>query len=133
MPAGENSDISAIGLMNHKKQSGAGERLFITPSIDAGRRLSSLGDREIVEEILRKVDRYLPGISVSARHSSVVRWDEALPESPVGRSRALRRYRETLDPSARVLFAGDYIGFPHGDSAAYTGKWAAEFIASRGA
>jgi oxygen-dependent protoporphyrinogen oxidase len=129
MPAEDNSGLSAIGMMNQKQQDGgAGERLYITPSIEAMSRLSSLGDGEIVNEILFEVDRYLPGISTSVQRASVVRWDEAVPKSPVGRTRALRRYREALAPSARVILAGDYMGFPHGDSAAYTGKWAAEFL-----
>jgi oxygen-dependent protoporphyrinogen oxidase len=122
-------EISLIGLLKQKQQhGGASERLLITPSIDAVSRLWSLPDSEIAKHVLANTDRYLPGISAAARHTSVVRWKDALPKSPVGRSSAIQRYRETLDAAAPVVLAGDYLGFPHADSAAYTGKWAAEFL-----
>lgn len=85
-------------------------------------------DAEILKNISTELETLCPNISKNVRLSHVVKWHEAEPMSPVGRSLNIKNYKETLNISKTVVLAGDYMGFPYTDSAAATGKWAAEFI-----
>lgn len=78
--------------------------------------------------MLPEAERYFRGLSETMRFSHFVHWPEAEPMSPIGRSQAVFAYRRGVNPSRRVILAGDYLGFPYTDSTAYTGKWAAEKI-----
>ena len=124
----ERTRIGAIGIQSQKgRRVSAGESFYVTLDGEQGS-LLRVADDELVTMILPELEIYLPGVSRAIRLTHVVRWDEAVPKSPVGRSANVKRYRETLRSSARVVLAGDYMGFPHTDSAASTGKWAAEFL-----
>ena len=65
--------------------------------------------------------------------SQVTHWHEAMPYVPVGHATAVQRYRDRLLAASPVLLAGDYLGFPWTDSAAFNGHWAADrLIADHG-
>jgi len=85
-------------------------------------------DDEILAGVLPELERYFPGIGASRRFSHTVRWNEAEPKSPVGRLRAVDRYRRGWEPHDRVLLAGDYAAMPWTDGAAESGSWAADRV-----
>jgi oxygen-dependent protoporphyrinogen oxidase len=58
----------------------------------------------------------------------VYRWLNAEPKSPVGRSRKINDYRESITKINKVILAGDYMGMPFTEGAAETGLWAASSI-----
>ncbi|MDO4888657.1 MAG: FAD-dependent oxidoreductase [Actinomycetaceae bacterium] len=62
--------------------------------------------------------------------AAVVRIPHAMPASPpvrIGRIAAYRRHAE----GRRIILAGDSIGWPWTDSAAFTGRWAADLVVGR--
>jgi len=87
-------------------------------------------DDDIVAAVLPELERYFPGVAASRRFAHVVRWHEAEPKSPVGRLRAVDRYRRGWQPADRVVLAGDYAGMPWTDGAADSGAWAADRVAA---
>jgi protoporphyrinogen/coproporphyrinogen III oxidase len=44
----------------------------------------------------------------------------------VGHATAVQRCRERLPAGSPVLLAGDFLGLPWSDSAAFNGRWAAD-------
>jgi oxygen-dependent protoporphyrinogen oxidase len=67
----------------------------------------------------------LPGLVVDTQ---LARWEQAMPHTPIGQAARVRQYRHHLSPDSRVVLAGDYLGFPWTDSAAYNGFWAAQHL-----
>jgi protoporphyrinogen/coproporphyrinogen III oxidase len=74
----------------------------------------------------------LPGLTDRVNDTRVVRWEQAMPSVPVGHARAVTAYRSGLTPADPVVLAGDYLGFPWTDSAAFNGRWAADRLLARG-
>jgi protoporphyrinogen/coproporphyrinogen III oxidase len=107
-----------------------GELLNLIVRADSAGAMMDLPDDEIVAKVLPDIERFFPGVIASKRFAQVARWPNALPKSPVGRSRDLAEYRRTRPSSRRVLLAGDYMGLPHFESAIETGVWCAEAILS---
>ena len=105
-----------------------GEFLNLFLSSEAADGMLSLSDQEIVDAVLPDIERFFHGATSTKRFAQVVRWREALPKSPVGRSRDLAEYRHSRPPARRVLLAGDYMGMPTFESAIETGQWAADAI-----
>lgn len=104
-----------------------GELLNLFVKSEAAGAMMDLSDDEIVAKVLPDIERFFPGAAATKRFAQIVRWPNALPKSPVGRSRSLAEYRKTHSAS-RVLLAGDYMGMPHFESAIETGMWAADRI-----
>jgi oxygen-dependent protoporphyrinogen oxidase len=100
--------------------------LFVKP--EAAGAMLDLSDDEIVAKVLPDIERFFPGATATKRFAQIVRWPNALPKSPVGRSRDLAEYRRSRPPARRVLLAGDYMGLPHFESAIETGMWCADAI-----
>ena len=100
--------------------------LFVKP--EAAGAMMDLSDDEIVAKVLPDIERFFPGVTATKRFAQIVRWPNALPKSPVGRSRDLAEYRRSRPSARRVLLAGDYMGLPHFESAIETGMWCADAI-----
>ncbi len=128
MPAEEDSGISAIGIVNQKK---AGRRRW-GASVHHPQHRSSVAAGEPRRRRAREEDscrgRPLPSGNLDVDPAHLCRSVAPGLAEITRRKKSMRRYRESLDPSARVILAGDYMGFPHADSAAYTGQWAAESL-----
>ena len=107
-----------------------GEMLNLFVKNEATAALMDLSDDEIVAKVLPDIERFFPGATATKRFAQIVRWPNALPTSPVGRSRDVAEYRKSRPSSRRVLLAGDYMGLPHFESAIETGQWAANQIIS---
>ena len=107
-----------------------GEMLNLFVKNEATGALMDLSDDEIVAKVLPDIERFFPGVTATKRFAQIVRWPNALPTSPVGRSRDVAEYRKSRPSSRRVLLAGDYMGLPHFESAIETGQWAANQIIS---
>jgi oxygen-dependent protoporphyrinogen oxidase len=105
-----------------------GELFHVVLDHDAAVEAMALADDAILARVMPELETYLPGLSQRVAWARVMRWPEAIPRSPVGRSRALHRYRHDNQEKRKVFLAGDYMGFPWTDSAAATGMWAADQI-----
>ena len=87
-------------------------------------------EEEILKFITPEVCRFIPEFQTQSFKHHFIKWKYAEPKSQVGRSKLIKSYREDLTKESKIVLAGDYLGFPYTDSAAQTGKWAAEFILS---
>lgn len=127
IPRCERQNIAAIAIESHKQTSRVpqGEFLDIMLAGAAGARLIGASDAEITEAIVAEAEPHFPGLRNEIRFSHLVRWEQAEPLSPIGRSRAIREYRQKWTPDRRVLLAGDYMATPTTDGAAHSGLWAA--------
>src|SRR5271163_125330 len=105
-----------------------GEMLNLFVKNEATGALMDLPDDEILAKVLPDIERFFPGATATKRFAQIVRWPNALPTSPVGRSRDVAEYRKSRPSSRRVLLAGDYMGLPHFESAIETGFWCVEQI-----
>ena len=130
VPRVERQKVAAITLESNKNRHRVpvGELFNIMLDNNNSTKLLNQSDEEILRETLLEVENYLPGISKSIRLLHITRWQEAEPIGFIGKSKLIKEYKENLDSKAKIVLAGDYMGFPYTDSAAYTGKWAAEFI-----
>ncbi|HEX4044788.1 MAG TPA: FAD-dependent oxidoreductase [Gammaproteobacteria bacterium] len=130
IPRRERKFISAIGIESNKYKNNMkeGELLNVMLESQHAIKLFNKSDDEILKIILPELEQYFPKLSTSICFSHFIRWPEAEPVSALGRSKCIKKYKETLDSKASIILAGDYMGFPYTDSAAFTGKWAANFI-----
>ncbi len=130
IPRSERDTVAAIAVESWKEPSRThdGELLDIMLAGGAAEEMIDGSDEEILSRVVPEVDRYFPRVSEHIRSTKIIRWREAMPKSPVGRSRSIAKYRSNLPPESRVLLAGDYMGTPSIDGAAGTGAWAAEQI-----
>ena len=108
----------------------SGEAFHALLSGEAAGSLIDRSDDEIEAAVLPEVERYFPGVTEAKRFAHIVRWHEAEPKSPVGRSRAIAEYRRG-GAARRVWLAGDYMGMPWTDEAAETDVSAADRIIAR--
>ncbi|MCB9453281.1 MAG: FAD-dependent oxidoreductase [Anaerolineaceae bacterium] len=129
VPRKERDLIAAVAIESNKEPGRApsGELLNVMLADEAGAVLLHESDADVVARILPELERYFPGVGRHIRFTHIIRWAEAEPRSPVGRSRAIAAYRRSRDEQ-RVLLAGDYMGMPFTDGAAETGIWAANHI-----
>ncbi|HBX82857.1 MAG: FAD-dependent oxidoreductase [Micropruina sp.] len=92
-------------------------------------RLHDARESEVVAEAWRALRPWAPSVRPHpAALPQVVRWAEAMPTVPVGHGAAVAAYWAGLSRDARVVLAGDYLGFPWSDSAAANGERAARFL-----
>ncbi|MGP3971126.1 protoporphyrinogen/coproporphyrinogen oxidase [Streptomyces sp. 6N223] len=99
--------------------------MFRTGAVD---RLWAAEDAQVVAAAVAALAPLVPGLAGRVTDARVVRWDRALPMVPFGHAAAVARYRSQAAPGSPVLLAGDHMGFPWTDAAAFNGRWAAETI-----
>jgi oxygen-dependent protoporphyrinogen oxidase len=130
IPRRERKLIVAIGIESNKNKNSVteGELLDIMLDSQHAALLLNMSDDEILKKIMPELEIYFPKLSDYIRFFHIVHWPEAEPLSFIGKSKYLKKYKDSLAPDSSVILAGDYMGFPYTDSAAFTGKWAAEFI-----
>ncbi len=106
----------------------SGELLSAMVSGQAAATMLNQSDEQIVSRMLPEVETYFPGVIAAKRFAHIIRWRDAIPKSPLGRSRDLAEYRRAWRSGCRVVLAGDYMSMPWVDAAAATGLWAADRI-----
>jgi protoporphyrinogen/coproporphyrinogen III oxidase len=131
IPRSERRVLSAVSIESNKHSGGvpSGELLNAMLSGEAGARLLHAPDHEVLTPVFAELDTYFPGISEDVRFVRLYRWSHAEPMSPVGRSRAIARYRAGFSPERRIALAGDYVGTPFTEGAAESGLWVAAQLA----
>lgn len=122
------SPLAAIAVYSRADttRTSTGEVLTIMFRQDAARRLAAADHATVRDAAVAAVAPLLPGLADRVVDSRVTRWQEAMPYVPVGHAAAVRNYRTRLPAGSPVLLAGDYLGFPWSDSAAFNGLWAAD-------
>jgi protoporphyrinogen oxidase len=85
-----------------------------------------------VQQAVAWLEARWPGSARAVVAHRVQRWACAEPLSPVGRARAIARYRQGLPAGRRIVLCGDYMGMPWTDGAIETGHWAAGHLCRLG-
>lgn len=130
-PRKERQVISAIGIESNKHPARVPEgKELLDIMLDGthGKEFLEKTEEEILGIITPEVCKFIPEFQTQSLKHHFIKWRYAEPKSPVGRSKLIKSYRESLTKDSKIVLAGDYLGFPYTDSAAHTGKWAAEFI-----
>lgn len=131
IPRNERQIISAIGIESNKYSGRVPEdKELLDIMLDGinGKTFLDKTDEDIIKEISTEICKFIPEFESELITSHIIKWKYAEPKSLVGRSKLIKLYRESLTNKSKILLAGDYLGFPYTDSAAHTGKWAADFI-----
>lgn len=130
IPRKERQTIAAITFESSKDKHRVeqGELLHVMLDGQTGANLLHKPESEILNIVLPELEKYLPGISASLRFSHLLRWKEAEPIQAVGKSILINEYYKSLNSQSRIFLAGDYLGFPYTDGAAFTGRKAADMI-----
>lgn len=123
------SPVAAVAVYSRADAAADGEVLTVMFRQQAAQRLTDAAD--VVAAAVDAVAAWLPGLADRVTDSRVVRWPEALPYLPVGHAATVQRYRDRLPAASPVLLAGDYLGFPWSDSAAFNGRWAADRLVAQ--
>lgn len=130
IPRSERKRIVSIGVESKKSKQRINEGELFDIMLDGTQAaaLFNFSDEEIIKIISPELEFYFPGLTQAIRFAHIIRWKYAAPICYLNKSNTIKKYQETLNPSARIILAGDTLGFPNSNSAAFTGKWAAEFI-----
>ncbi len=120
------SPLAAIAIYSRADPTAVGEVVTVMFRQDAARRLMAADDAAIRIAAVDAATPLLPGLARRVIESHLSRWQEALPYMRVGHATAVRHYRDRLPDESAVLLAGDYLGLPWSDSAAFNGRWAAD-------
>lgn len=130
IPRKERANISAIAVESRKhfERVPHGELLDVMLCGDSGKKFITKSESEIMKIITPEIEKYFWGISQNIIFNHIIRWKDAEPYSPVGRSKNIYKYRKTSVENKRVFLAGDYMGMPFTDGAAETGIWASEQV-----
>ena len=129
IPRSERAVIAAISVEDRKYPAQAAHYLNVMLDGANGKRLVDAPEDELLSEVLRELAHYVAGEAELLR---CYRWEHAEPLSPVGRARAIARYRTSLPTTARVVLAGDYMSAPTTEGAARSGRWAANRLLPAG-
>ncbi|WP_192810201.1 protoporphyrinogen/coproporphyrinogen oxidase [Actinomadura rudentiformis] len=120
------SPLAAIAVYSRADATAGGEVLTVMFRGDVSRQLMTADDATIRTQAIDAVTPLLPGLADRVIESQVSRWQEALPYMHLGHATVVQRYRDHLPTASPVLLAGDYLGLPWSDSAAFNGRWAAD-------
>lgn len=122
---GSSSPLAAMTVRSRADPSASGEVLTAFFRQQATRRLGGADESTVRAAAIDAVTPWLPGLAGRVTDSRVIGWPQAMPYVPVGHATKVQRYRDTLPAHSQVVLAGDYLGFPWSDSAAFNGQWAA--------
>jgi len=99
---------------------------------DWSRRHLDAEDGEIESDLVGALERLYPRAGNALRFAALRRWPAAVPRFPVGRYRALARFRrfeaERLAEGRRLAYAGDYLCAPTLEGAVRSGQRAARAL-----
>ncbi len=130
IPKRERNVISAVADEGNKdkRRLAQGKLFTIFLSGKAGTEMFNSKDGDILRVVLQEMEKYYTGISENVLFAKYYRWREAVPMTPVGRSRKVAQYRGSIGRSTRVFLAGDYMSMPYTEGAAESGRWAADAL-----
>lgn len=105
-----------------------GDVLTVMFSPDATGELSDAAEPEVRAAAIKALAPHLPLIAELITHTDLIRWEQAMPCTLVGHAARVCDYRDHLPVDSRLVLAGDYLGFPWIDAAAFNGRWAARHL-----
>lgn len=88
-------------------------------------------DETVLRQVLSFLEPYYGDLSSTLETYEIGRWRQVVPIMRVGRFRQIDAYMRSVDPSARVQFAGDLGPIPGVNAALVSGRAAAQRIAAQ--
>ncbi|WP_211369977.1 FAD-dependent oxidoreductase [Nonomuraea turkmeniaca] len=130
---GEATALAAVAVLS-RADSGAcgGDVLTVMLRPSAAGPLWSADDPTVCTAAVAALSPLVPGLTGRVTGTRVVRWEQAMPSVPAGHVRAVTAYRSGVTRADAVVLAGDNLGFPWTDSAAFNGRWAADRLLAHG-
>jgi len=101
--------------------------LYAGLRLDKNSNLFSASDDQVTDMCMHDIEPEFPGIRDTMQNNYVFRWNNALPQLPVGFFKKLRKFLDTRT-SSRIELAGDYIGGPCIEGAVASGNAAAQRV-----
>jgi oxygen-dependent protoporphyrinogen oxidase len=137
LPQREDPDVIAV-IADHIKAAGRvpeGKSMYtLLFSHEYLHRNAERSDADVLADAIACVGRYHGDVSDAVEEHAIVRWEEVVPVVDTGRFRRIARFKEGLDPTARVQFASDLDRIPGVNGALVSGaEAAARIIGGRGA
>jgi oxygen-dependent protoporphyrinogen oxidase len=129
----EATPLAAVAVLSRADSSiSGGDLLTVMLRPSAADRWWTADDPTVRTAAVAALSPLLPRLAGRVTDTRVVRWEQAMPSVPVGHARAVVAYRSGAAPADPVVLAGDYLGFPWTDSAAFNGRWAADRLLAGG-
>jgi len=100
---------------------------------DEGERVRHLSDDAIVKLTVAEVERIFPGTEAVLDMTHVSRWDEVVPFTRPGCFKAQRAFKQAVDRSDRIQFAGDFLSTGGQNTAVHYGNLAARNLSGHAA
>jgi protoporphyrinogen/coproporphyrinogen III oxidase len=133
VPSVEDPVMSGV-ILEHNKRAGrapAGKGLLsVYGSAGFYAANAEASDERVVEQLAARLNRIIPGVDATVEFFNVERWDPGLLMAGPGTWTRIARFHALTPPTARVQFAGDYIGGSVTNSALASGMRAARIITS---
>ncbi|MHB8691170.1 MAG: protoporphyrinogen/coproporphyrinogen oxidase [Solirubrobacteraceae bacterium] len=133
IPRVEDPDFIAV-IADHIKAIGrapAGKSMYtLLGSHEYLHRSWDRSDAEILADAIACASRYHGDVSGQVEQHRIVRWEEVVPVVDTGRFALIARFKERLDPSARVQLASDLDRIPGVNGALVSGLEAAQRVAA---
>ncbi|MEH0421463.1 protoporphyrinogen/coproporphyrinogen oxidase [Streptomyces sp. B21-083] len=95
------------------------------------RKNTGRSDKDLIPEMIRDMERLIPGFADDLEFAEIERWDTATNARCVGFYRTVAELRSSADPDAIVQLAGDYLGISGTNSSAEAGERAAKSLGRR--
>jgi len=134
-PAALGSPLAAIALEPGGARAPAPEGAGLATLLarpDWSRRHLQAEDGELESDLVGALERLYPRAADALRFAALRRWPAAFPHFPVGRYRALARFRRfeaaRLAEGRRLAYAGDYLCAPTLEGAVRSGQRAARAL-----
>ncbi|MGH3475667.1 MAG: protoporphyrinogen/coproporphyrinogen oxidase [Nocardioidaceae bacterium] len=123
----ETTALAAIAVLSRADpDASSGDVLTVMLRPAAVHRWWSAADPTVRAAAIAAVSPLLPHLTDRVTDTRVVRWAQAMPSVLIGHARAVTAYRAGVTPTDPIVLAGDYLGFPWTDAAAFNGRWAAD-------
>ncbi|MER7894314.1 FAD-dependent oxidoreductase [Micromonospora sp. NPDC094482] len=128
---GDTTPLAAVAVRSRADAGSSGDLLTVMLRPSAVDQWWSASDRDLHGVAVAALSPLLPELKDRVTGAHIVRWEQAMPAVPTGHVAAVTAYRRGIRPTDPVVLAGDYLGFPWTDSAAFNGRWAADHLLSR--
>lgn len=128
IPRSESATIAILLLDHNKAPDRAPQGHGLISALwdeEAGERVRDLSDDAIVKLTVSEVENIFPGSEANVEMTHISRWDEVVPFTRPGCFKAQRTFKDAVDPSGPIQFAGDFLSTGGQNTAVHYGNLAA--------
>tara|TARA_B110000211_G_C14093203_1_gene560732 strand:+ start:1222 stop:2559 length:1338 start_codon:yes stop_codon:yes gene_type:complete len=127
----ENPDLCGV-IVDHLKAANRAPdhkgQITVFCRTEWGQKNMESPDQKIIEQVLGFLKPYYGDLSLTLEDYAIGRWPMVVPKMPQGRFKQIVQYQKSIDPRARVQFAGDLEPIGGVNAALVSGQKAAKRI-----